>query len=95
MGIKVAWYTEGPNAGRIPRNYPGMRNDSAWMCVLGADHHPLHKVDWWKAQTKPYDLGIITIPKKKPEFDVNVIKSHCHQIATMQEGPHWYFQERG
>ncbi len=93
MEQRIAWFTEGGSQGRIPRNFRGMRNDSAWMCTLGAEHYNIHNIDWWKAETKPYDLGIVTIPKKNPQFNIEKIRSHCKQVAFMQEGPHWYFQD--
>ena len=52
MGLRIAWFTEGGHQGRIPRNFRGMRNDSAWMCTLGADHYNIHNIDWWKARIK-------------------------------------------
>ena len=63
------------------------------MVALGAENINLNSIDWWKAETKPYDLGICIIPKNNPQFNLDKIKSHCKQIATMQEGPHWYFQD--
>ena len=85
----IAWFTEGGHQGKIPRNFKGMRNDSAWMCTLGADHYNIHQgqID------NEYDLAIITIPKKNPQFDMSRIRGKCKQVAFMQEGPHWYFQD--
>ena len=40
-----------------------------------------------------YDLGIIIIPKKSPQFNLDRIKNNCTHVATMQEGPHWFFQD--
>mgnify|MGYP003113057702 FL=1 len=85
----VAWFTEGGHQGKIPRNFKGMRNDSAWMCTLGADHYNIHQGHI----ENEYDLAIITIPKKNPQFDISRIRSKCKQVAFMQEGPHWYFQD--
>ena len=92
---KVAWFTEGGWFGKIPRNHPGMRNDSAWMCVLDAVHYPIteaHNV------TEKYDLGIITLPKKNIDVLsqyplIESLRKCCNKIAFMQEGPHWYFQD--
>ena len=81
MELRIAWFTEGGHQGRIPRNFRGMRNDSAWMCTLGAEHYNVHNIDWWKAETKPYDLGIVTIPKRiqnsiLKRLEVTANKSH-------------------
>ena len=87
--MEIAFFTEGQWQGKIDRNHPNMRTDLAWICALNATHYNIHNgnID------KKYDLGIIIIPKKNPNFDVDRIKSHCTQIASMQEGPHWYFQD--
>ena len=42
--LKVAWFTEGNWTGKIPRNFRGMRNDSAWMCILDATHYPINSI---------------------------------------------------
>ena len=67
-----------------------MRTDVAWMCALDAMHYPIdhiHTVD------DNFDLGIVIIPKKNPQFDLNKIKQYCNKIAVMQEGPNWYWQD--
>jgi hypothetical protein len=92
---KVAWFTEGGWSGKIPRNHPSMRNDSAWMCVLDATHYPIWEVH--KVQEK-YDLGIVTLPKanidKLSQYPlIENLRKCCNKIAYMQEGPHWYFQD--
>ena len=74
--------------GKIPRNHPNMRTEFAWMCALNADHYNYKSIP-----NKEYDLGIIIIPKKNPNFDINTLKNCCNKIAVMQEGPHWYFQD--
>jgi hypothetical protein len=86
--MEVAFFTEGRWGGKVPRNHPNMRTEMAWMCALNADHYNINDTP-----TKQYDLGIVIIPKKNPEFDVDMLKLHCTQLASMQEGPHWYFQD--
>ena len=86
--MKIAFFTEGQWHGKIPRNHPNMRTDLAWMCSLKADH--------WGINQQPnqqYDLGIVIIPKKNPQFDLNTLKQYCNKIAVMQEGPNWYWQD--
>jgi len=86
--MEIAFFTEGNWGGKVSRNHPNMRTEIAWMCMLEADH--------WNINVSPdkkYDLGIIIIPKKNPEFDINVIRSYCDKVAVMQEGPHWFFQD--
>ena len=59
------------------------------MCALQAEHYNIHDGDI----VGEYDLGICIIPKKNPQFNVDRIRNNCKQIASMQEGPHWFFQD--
>ena len=86
--MSIAFFTEMGFEGKIPRNHPNMRTEFAWMCALNADHY-----NYKSTPKKQYDLGIIIIPKKNPNFDINTLKNCCNKIAVMQEGPHWYFQD--
>ena len=86
--MKIAFFTEGVWRGCVNRNNPNMRTEMAWMCALQADHYNIHDTP-----NQQYDLGVIIIPKKNPEFNIDTIKRHCKQLASMQEGPHWYFQD--
>ena len=88
--MRIAFFTEGNIVGKIPRDYVNMRTDMAWLCALNADRIPFthtHLI------TKKYDLGIIIIPKKQPNFDIEQLRTYCDKIAVMQEGPHWFFQD--
>ena len=40
--MKIAFFTEGQYAGKIPRIHPNMRTEMAWMCTLEADHYNIH-----------------------------------------------------
>ena len=95
--MKIAWFTEGGWSGKIPRGFEGMRNDSAWMCVLDATHYPIDSIHMISYETK-FDLGIVTIPKKNIDVLskyplIENLRKCCDKIAYMQEGPHWYFQD--
>ena len=86
--MKIAFFTEGNYQGKVPRDHSNMRTELAWMCTLNADH--------WNINQQPnqqYDLGIVIIPKKNPQFDLNKIKQFCNKTAVMQEGPNWYWQD--
>ena len=96
MEYKIAWFTEGGWEGKVPRNHPNMRNDMAWMHTLDVAHHPI--VHLPSIEDNKYDIGIITIPKTNIEqlMQVDIIKELkrvCKKVGTMQEGPHWYFQD--
>jgi hypothetical protein len=86
--MNTAFFTEGSYKGKVPRNHPNMRTDLAWVCSLEADH--------WNLNDSPpqkYDLGVVIIPKKNPQFNISRLKEFCTQIAVMQEGPNWYWQD--
>ena len=87
--MKIAFFTEAGFTGKTPRDNPNMRTEYAWYVALDASHYNIHagNIDG------QYDLGICIIPKKNPEFDINRIRQNCKQVASMQEGPHWYFQD--
>ena len=86
--MKVAFFTEMGFQGKIPRTHENMRTEFAWMCALNADHYNINSLP-----SKQYDLGIIIIPKKNPNFELSKLKNICTKVAVMQEGPHWYFQD--
>lgn len=84
----VAFFTEMGFQGRIPRDHNNMRTEFAWMVALEADHYNIHAIP-----NTQYDLGIVIIPKKNPDFDINKVKQYCKKVAVMQEGPNWYWQD--
>ena len=89
--MKIAFFTEGNWQGKVIRDHTNMRTEMAWMCALNADHYNIHN-ELPKYMGR-YDLGIVIIPKNNPQFDLEIIKKWCAKIATMQEGPHWFFQD--
>jgi hypothetical protein len=95
MEYKIAWFTEGGWTGEVQRNHPNMRNDMAWMHTLKAIHYPIAHLP---SINDEYDIGIITIPKENINQLMQVdmmkeLKRVCKKVGTMQEGPHWYFQD--
>lgn len=86
--MEIAFFTEMGFTGKVPRNYLNMRTEFAWMCALNADHYNINTLP-----EKRYDLGIIIIPKKNPQFDIKTLKPYCNKLAVMQEGPNWYWQD--
>jgi hypothetical protein len=86
--MKIAFFTEGGYQGKVSRNHPNIRTELAWMCALNADHWNINQ-----SPNQQYDLGIVIIPKKNPQFDLNKIKQYCIKTAVMQEGPNWYWQD--
>jgi len=88
--MEIAFFTEMGFEGKVPRNHPNMRTEFAWMCALEADHYSIIQAPFI---TKKYDLGVVIIPKKNPDFDINSLKQSCNKVAVMQEGPNWYWQD--
>lgn len=86
--MKIVFFTEIEFNGKIPRTHDNMRTEFAWMCALKADHYNIKQVP-----NQQYDLGIVIIPKKSPDFDINMLRECCDKIAVMQEGPNWYWQD--
>ena len=85
---KIAFFTEAGFKGKIDRNYNNMRTEYAWYVALNSDHYNINQ-----QPDQHYDLGIVIIPKKNPQFDLNKIKQYCNKVAVMQEGPNWYWQD--
>ena len=61
--MKVAFFTEMGFNGKIDRKHPNMRTEFAWMCSLEADQYNIND-----APQQYYQLGIVIIPKKRPEL---------------------------
>tara|TARA_R100001443_G_C3356468_1_gene178057 strand:- start:211 stop:1176 length:966 start_codon:yes stop_codon:yes gene_type:complete len=94
--MRIAFFTESPFNGKVPRGDKNLRTDLAWMCSLDVDHYsllrPLDSIE------KKYDIGIFIVPKTHPEIVsrmpiVESMRRVCKKIGIMQEGPHWYFQD--
>lgn len=86
--MKIAFFTEMGFQGKVSRTHDNMRTEFAWMVALDADHYNLNIVP-----TVEYDLGIVIIPKKNPDFNIESLKHRCKKIAVMQEGPNWNWQD--
>jgi hypothetical protein len=86
--MTIAFFTESGFSGKYPRNFQNARVDVAWQIALDAVHLPLNG-----EYHGSFDLGIVIIPKKNPDVDIDRIKSVCKRVAVMQEGPNWYWQD--
>ena len=93
--MKVAFFSEAGYVGKIDRNNPNIRTDSAWVCSLEATHHPL--VALHQIPDNSYDFGVVIIPKNKDHLFkyplIENLKRICTKIGTMQESTYWYWQE--
>ena len=92
--MKVAFFSEAGYVGKIDRNNPNIRTDSAWVCSLEATHHPL--VALHQIPDNSYDFGVVIIPKNKDYLFkyplIENLKRICTKIGTMQESTYWYWQ---
>ena len=86
--MRIAFFTEMLFQGKIPRNHDNMRTEFAWMVALDADHYNIKSIP-----EENYDLGIVIIPKKNPDFNIDNLKQSCNKVAVMQEGPNWFWQD--
>ena len=86
--MRIAFFTEILFQGKIPRNHDNMRTEFAWISALNADHYNIQSIPEEK-----YDLGIVIIPKKNPNFNIDNLRVSCDKIAVMQEGPNWFWQD--
>ena len=91
--MKIAFFSESQIIGKIPRDFPNARTEYAWMMALDATHIPLANVGHHSMGDPHYDLGIVIVPKTKPNVNLDNIREYCDKVAVMQEGPHWYFQD--
>ena len=94
--MRIAFFSESGFDGKIPRDFDNMRTEYAWYVGLDATHHNIESIQ--SLDDNMYDLGIVIIPKTKIDYLmvyplIEQMKRVCKKIGTMQEGPHWYFQD--
>ena len=97
---KFVWFTEGGWSGKVKIDNPNMRNDVSTKYILGAEHYPIFQIpEVLQHFGKNYfDFAIVTLPKtnvdKLLQFDmIGDLKKLSKKVISMQEGPHWYFQD--
>lgn len=57
--MTVAFITEMEFRGKLPRNYPNMRTEFAWMVALNADHYSFNALN----EVQGYDHVFMILPK--------------------------------
>ncbi len=91
--MKVAFFSETGNNQKYPRDFPNARTEVGWCLALDAPMCHLNPSIKDRLDND-YDLGIVIVPKNNPEkIDWDWVRSKCKNVAVMQEGPHWYFQD--
>ena len=103
MGLedhKIVWFTEGGWQGKVSLDNPNMRNDVSTKYILGAEHYSIFQIPQVLQHfgNNHFDFAIVTLPKtnvdKLLQFDmIGDLKKLSKKVISMQEGPHWYFQD--
>ena len=103
MGLKdykIVWFTEQGMNGKISLDNPNMRNDVSTMYTLDVEHYQIFNIPQVLQHFGEgyFDFGIVTLPKTNTEhllkFDlIGNLKKLCKKTISMQEGPHWLFQD--
>ena len=93
--MNIGFFSEAGYEGKVPRNHPNMRTYVAWVCALGATHHPLPKIE--TLPDKLYDVGVMILPKKR-EMLLNYplleqYRRVCKKVTVMQESYYNYWQD--
>ena len=93
--MNIGFFSEAGYEGKVPRNHPNMRTDVAWVCALGATHHPLPKIE--TLSDNLYDIGVMILPKKR-EMLLNYplleqYRRVCKKVTVMQESYYNYWQD--
>ena len=86
--MKISFFSESGTNSKYPRDFVNSRTEVAWCLALDA---PMCSLD--NLPNEKFDLGIVIIPKLKPNVNLDRIRNICSRVAVMQEGPHWYFQD--
>ena len=96
--MKIGFFSEAGYEGKVPRNYDNMRTDVAWVCALGATHHPIPKLR--SLPNNLYDVGVMILPKNRKSllewFPNPVLEEYrrvCKKVTVMQESYYNYWQD--
>ena len=93
--MKIAFFSEAGYNGKVSRDNPNMRTDVAWVCALGATHHPISTIH--KLPDNSYDVGIMILPKnRKPLLNYPLLEQYkrvCKKVTIMQESYYNYWQD--
>jgi hypothetical protein len=95
--MNIVFFSESQIRGKVPRDFINSRTEFGWSIALDAEWCPLNEsptgMEAPRSVSELYDLGIVIIPKNNPNIDLSKYKLFCKNVAVMQEGPHWYFQD--
>jgi len=96
--MNIGFFSEAGYEGKVPRNYDNMRTDVAWVCALGATHHPIPKLK--SLPDNSYDVGVMILPKNRKSllkwFPNPVLEEYrrvCKKVTVMQESYYNYWHD--
>ena len=93
--MKIAFFSEAGYEGKIQRDHPNMRTDVAWVCALGANHHPISNIHSIPDNT--YDVGVMILPKNRKQLlNLPILEEYkrvCKKVTIMQESYYNYWQD--
>ena len=93
--MKIAFFSEAGYEGKVERDHPNMRTDVAWVCALGATHHPISNIHSIPDNT--YDIGVMILPKnRKPLLSYPLLENYkraCKKVTIMRESYYNYWQD--
>ena len=96
--MRVGFFSEAGYEGKVPRDYDNMRTDVAWVCALGATHHPIPKLR--SLSDNLYDVGVMILPKNRkpllewfPNSVLDEYRRVCKKVTIMQESYYNYWQD--
>jgi len=93
--MRIAFFSEAGYSGKVLRDNPNMRTDVAWVCALGATHHPLPTIH--ELPDNSYDIGVMILPKNRKQLlNLPILKEYkrvCKKVTIMQESYYNYWQD--
>ena len=93
--MKIGFFSEANYEGKVLRDNPNMRTDVAWVCALGATHHPIHRLH--ELSDNSYDVGVMILPKnRQPLLEYPLLENYkrvCKKVTIMQESYYNYWQD--
>ena len=93
--MNIGFFSEAGYEGKVTRDNPNMRTDVAWVCALGATHHPIYKLH--ELSDNLYDIGVMILPKnRQPLLEYPLLEQYkrvCKKVTIMQESYYNYWQD--
>ena len=93
--MNIGFCSEAGYEGKVSRDNPNMRTDVAWVCALGATHHPIYKLH--ELSDNLYDIGVMILPKnRQPLLEYPLLEQYkrvCKKVTIMQESYYNYWQD--